>query len=103
MSYSAYLRVLNSEGTYVVAGGSMSQIAQATSSKKGNSNTGGQKTYIASLVQSHLTGFEVYGAIEANLARTAIFHFLYEAKPYDSGLCNSHVPQAFSLLVTPFS
>jgi NADPH:quinone reductase-like Zn-dependent oxidoreductase len=42
----------SSEGTYVVAGGSMLQLIQAAGKKKRNSNTGGQKTTIASLVQS---------------------------------------------------
>jgi NADPH:quinone reductase-like Zn-dependent oxidoreductase len=49
---SDYLRALKPQGIYVVVGGSMSQIAQAASNKKRNSNTGGQKIYIASLVQS---------------------------------------------------
>jgi NADPH:quinone reductase-like Zn-dependent oxidoreductase len=49
---SDYLRALKPEGTYVVAGGSMLQLIQAAGKKKRNSNTGGQKTYIASLVQS---------------------------------------------------
>jgi NADPH:quinone reductase-like Zn-dependent oxidoreductase len=49
---SDYLRALKPEGSYVVAGGSMLQLAQAASNKKRNSNTGGQKIYIAALVQS---------------------------------------------------
>jgi NADPH:quinone reductase-like Zn-dependent oxidoreductase len=49
---SDYLKALKPEGTYVVAGGSMLQLIQAAGNKKRNSNTGGQKTYIASLVQS---------------------------------------------------
>jgi NADPH:quinone reductase-like Zn-dependent oxidoreductase len=49
---SDYLHALKPEGTYVVAGGSMLQLFQAASNKKRNSNTGGQKTTIASLVQS---------------------------------------------------
>jgi NADPH:quinone reductase-like Zn-dependent oxidoreductase len=49
---SAYLHALKPGGTYVVAGGSMLQLIQAAGKKKRNSNTGGQKTYIASLVQS---------------------------------------------------
>jgi NADPH:quinone reductase-like Zn-dependent oxidoreductase len=49
---SDYLRVLKPEGTYVVVGGSMLQLIQAAGNKRRNSNTGGQKTYIASLVQS---------------------------------------------------
>jgi NADPH:quinone reductase-like Zn-dependent oxidoreductase len=51
---SDYLRALKPEGTYVVAGGSMLQLIQAAGYKKRNSNTGGQKTYIASLVQSQM-------------------------------------------------
>jgi NADPH:quinone reductase-like Zn-dependent oxidoreductase len=49
---SDYLRALKPQGTHVVAGGSMLQLIQAAGNKKRNSNTGGQKTYIASLVQS---------------------------------------------------
>ena len=49
---SDYLRTLKPEGTYVVVGGSMLQLAQAASNKRRNSNSGGQKIYIASLVQS---------------------------------------------------
>jgi NADPH:quinone reductase-like Zn-dependent oxidoreductase len=49
---SDYLHALKPDGTCVVVGGSMLQLAQAASNKRRNSNTGGQKTYIASLVQS---------------------------------------------------
>jgi len=49
---SDYLHALIPEGIYVVAGGSMFQLIQAAGNKKRNSNTGGQKTYVASLVQS---------------------------------------------------
>jgi NADPH:quinone reductase-like Zn-dependent oxidoreductase len=49
---SDYLRALKPEGSYVVAGGSLLQLAQAASNKKRNSNTGGQKIYVAALVQS---------------------------------------------------
>jgi NADPH:quinone reductase-like Zn-dependent oxidoreductase len=49
---SDYLRALKPEGTHVVAGGSMLQLIQAAGNKKRNSNTGGQKTTVASLVQS---------------------------------------------------
>jgi NADPH:quinone reductase-like Zn-dependent oxidoreductase len=49
---SDYLRALKPEGSYVVAGGSMLQLAQAASNKKRNSNSGGQKIYVAALVQS---------------------------------------------------
>ena len=49
---SDYLKALKPEGTFVVAGGSMLQLIQAASNKKRNANTGRQKTYIATLVQS---------------------------------------------------
>jgi NADPH:quinone reductase-like Zn-dependent oxidoreductase len=49
---SDYMHALSPQGIYVVAGGSMLQLIQAAGNKKRNSNTGGQKTYIASLVQS---------------------------------------------------
>lgn len=49
---SDYLRALKPEGTHVVAGGSMLQLFQAASNGKRISKTGGQKIYIASLVQS---------------------------------------------------
>jgi NADPH:quinone reductase-like Zn-dependent oxidoreductase len=48
---SDYLRALKPEGTYVVAGGSMIQLFQAASNKKRNSNIGGQKIYVVSLLQ----------------------------------------------------
>jgi NADPH:quinone reductase-like Zn-dependent oxidoreductase len=49
---SDYLHALKPEGTYIVAGGSMLQLIQAVGNKKRNSNTGGQKIVVASLVQS---------------------------------------------------
>ena len=49
---SDYLRALKPEGTYVVAGGSMLQLVQAAGNRKRISKNGGQKIYIASLVQS---------------------------------------------------
>jgi NADPH:quinone reductase-like Zn-dependent oxidoreductase len=49
---SDYLRALKPKGTYVVAGGSMFQLIQATSSAKKISRTGGQKTVVVSLEQS---------------------------------------------------
>jgi NADPH:quinone reductase-like Zn-dependent oxidoreductase len=49
---SDYLRALRPDGTYVVAGGSMFQLIQAASKGKRISKTAGQKTHIASLVQS---------------------------------------------------
>jgi NADPH:quinone reductase-like Zn-dependent oxidoreductase len=49
---SDYLCALKPEGSYVVAGGSMFQLFQAASIGKRISKTGGQKIYVASLVQS---------------------------------------------------
>jgi len=49
---SNYLRALNAEGTYVVAGGSMAQLFQAANKRKKVTKTGSQKIYIASLVQN---------------------------------------------------
>ena len=49
---SDYLRALKPEGSYVVAGGSMLQLIQVAGNKKKNSNIGGQKIVVASLVQS---------------------------------------------------
>ncbi|RPI32488.1 MAG: NAD(P)-dependent alcohol dehydrogenase [Actinomycetota bacterium] len=47
-----YLRALNPGGSHVVAGGSMRQLIQAGSNRKGSSRTGGQITNVLSLVQS---------------------------------------------------
>ncbi len=49
---SDYLRALKPEGSCVVVGGSMFQLAQAASNGKRMSKTGGQKITIVSLVQS---------------------------------------------------
>jgi NADPH:quinone reductase-like Zn-dependent oxidoreductase len=49
---SDYLHALNPKGTCVVVGGSILQLAQALINRKGFSKPGGQKIYIASLVQS---------------------------------------------------
>jgi NADPH:quinone reductase-like Zn-dependent oxidoreductase len=49
---SEYLRALSPEGIYVVAGGSMVQLFQASLQGRRNSQTGSQKTYVVSLVQS---------------------------------------------------
>jgi NADPH:quinone reductase-like Zn-dependent oxidoreductase len=49
---SDYPHSLKPEGTCVVVGGSMLQLFQASINKKGFSKPGGQKIYIASLVQS---------------------------------------------------
>jgi NADPH:quinone reductase-like Zn-dependent oxidoreductase len=46
---SDYLRALNAEGTYVVAGGSMAQLFQAARNGKRISKTGYQKIYVVSL------------------------------------------------------
>jgi NADPH:quinone reductase-like Zn-dependent oxidoreductase len=49
---SDYLRALSPDGIYVVAGGSMIQLLQAARQGRQTSKTGGQKTYVVSLVQS---------------------------------------------------
>jgi NADPH:quinone reductase-like Zn-dependent oxidoreductase len=49
-----YLRALSPDGIYVVAGGSMGQLVQAATQGRRNSKTGGQKTYIVSLVQNQM-------------------------------------------------
>ena len=49
---SDYLRALSPEGIYVVAGGSMLQLFQAARQGRRISETGNQKTYVVSLVQS---------------------------------------------------
>lgn len=62
---SDYLHALKPEGTYVVAGGSMLQLIQAAGKQKRNSNTGGQKTYIAVLVQSQRDLNFIKGLLES--------------------------------------
>ena len=49
---SNYLRALQPEGSYVVTGGSMFQLIQAASFGKRITKAGGQKTHVASLIQS---------------------------------------------------
>ena len=49
---SDYLCVLNPEGSFVVAGGSMSQLIQAALLGRQTSETGNRKTYVVTLVQS---------------------------------------------------
>jgi len=49
---SDYLRALSPEGIYVVAGGSMLQLFQAALQGRRTSETGGQKTYVVSLVKN---------------------------------------------------
>jgi len=49
---SDYLRALSPDGIYIVAGGSMLQLFQAALQGRRTSKTGGQKTYVVSLVQS---------------------------------------------------
>jgi NADPH:quinone reductase-like Zn-dependent oxidoreductase len=49
---SDYMRALNPEGIYVVAGGSLVQFFQASSQGKRSSRSGGQKICVVSLVQS---------------------------------------------------
>jgi len=49
---SDYLRALGPEGVYVVAGGSMVQLFQASLQGRRNLQSGSQKAYVVSLVQS---------------------------------------------------
>ena len=49
---SDYLRALSPDGIYVVAGGSMLQLFQAALQGRRTSKIGGQKIFIASLVQN---------------------------------------------------
>jgi NADPH:quinone reductase-like Zn-dependent oxidoreductase len=49
---SDYLRALSPEGIYVLSGGSMLQLLQASRRGRRNSKTGSQKTYVVSLVQN---------------------------------------------------
>ena len=49
---SDYLSVLKSDGTYVVAGGSMLQLFQAVFQGRQTSKVGDKKTYVVSLVQN---------------------------------------------------
>ena len=49
---SDYLCVLNPEGSFVVAGGSMLQLIQAALLGRQTSKTGNRKTYVVTLVQS---------------------------------------------------
>ncbi|HLO31940.1 MAG TPA: NAD(P)-dependent alcohol dehydrogenase, partial [Anaerolineales bacterium] len=51
-SISDYLHALSPDGIYVVAGGSMIQLFQATLHRQRASKMGNHKTYVASLVQS---------------------------------------------------
>jgi NADPH:quinone reductase-like Zn-dependent oxidoreductase len=49
---SDYLRALAPEGVYVVAGGSMAQLFQASLQSRRNSQPGSQKAHVVSLVRS---------------------------------------------------
>ncbi|MBN1121150.1 MAG: NAD(P)-dependent alcohol dehydrogenase [Anaerolineae bacterium] len=49
---SHYLRILNPEGVYVVAGGSMAQLFQAMLRGRRNSKAGGQKVVVVSVVHN---------------------------------------------------
>ena len=69
---SDYLNSLTPDGTYVVAGGSMAQLIQAASSKKRNSNTGGQKIVVASLVQSQKDLILIKELLESGKIRPVI-------------------------------
>jgi len=69
---SDYLRALKPEGSYIVAGGSMAQLAQAASNKKKVSKTGSQKIYIASLVQSQKDLIFIKGLLESGKIKPVI-------------------------------
>jgi len=69
---SDYLRALKPEGSYVVAGGSMFQLAQAASNRKKVSKTGSQKIYIASLVQSQKDLIFIKGLLESRKIKPVI-------------------------------
>lgn len=60
-----YLRALKPTGSYVVAGGSMRQLIQAGSYRKGISRTGGQKTIVLSLAQSQTDLLFLKGLLES--------------------------------------
>jgi len=49
---SGYLRALNPDGTYVVAGGSMLQLSQAALQARRNAGNGGRKIHVVSLVKN---------------------------------------------------
>jgi NADPH:quinone reductase-like Zn-dependent oxidoreductase len=61
---SDYLRALKPQGTYVVAGGSMLQLAQAASRRKRKSITGGPKIAIASLKNNRQDLLLIQGLLE---------------------------------------
>ena len=62
---SDYLRALSPEGIYVVAGGSMLQLFQATRQGRKTSKTAMQKTYVVSLVQNQKDLVFVKGLLES--------------------------------------
>ena len=69
---SDYLHALKPDGSYVVAGGSMFQLFQAASYKRRNSYTGGQKTYVVSLVQNQKDLIFIKDLLESGKIRPVI-------------------------------
>jgi NADPH:quinone reductase-like Zn-dependent oxidoreductase len=69
---SNYLSALKPEGSYVVVGGSMFQLAQAVINKKKISKTGLQKISIVSLVQSQKDLMLIKELIESEKIRPVI-------------------------------
>ncbi len=69
---SDYLHALKPEGTYVVAGGSMNQLFQATLQGQRASKTNSQKTFVVSLVQSQKDLNFIKGLLETEKIVTVI-------------------------------
>jgi NADPH:quinone reductase-like Zn-dependent oxidoreductase len=62
---SHYLRVLKPDGSHVVAGGSMLQLAQAAMQSKKNSTSGGQKAAVVADIMSKDNLLFIKGLLEA--------------------------------------
>jgi NADPH:quinone reductase-like Zn-dependent oxidoreductase len=67
-----YLRALGPEGVYVVAGGSMVQLFQASLQGRRHSQTGSMKTHVVSLVQSQEDLIFVKELLESGKVRPVI-------------------------------